>query len=72
MFFFKWRCEAILDLKVKMFQNPKNTHFIVFSTPKIVEFGILYLHFYAYIFFSSKVIGFFFKILMAAILDLEV
>ena len=41
-----------------MFQNLNNNYFIGFAMPKIVEFGIIYLHLYAYFLLSSKVMVF--------------
>ena len=57
--FSNWEWAAIFDLEVKMFQNRKNIHFICFVTQKKVEFSILYLHLYAYVLLSSKVIVFY-------------
>ena len=57
--FSKWGWAAILDLEFKMFQNRKITIFVGFVTPKIVEFSILYMHLYAYVLLSSKVIVFY-------------
>ena len=56
-----------------MFQNPKKNISLVLPRQKILEFSILYLHLNVYILLSSKkVITLFFKIAMAAILDLKV
>ena len=61
---------AILDLEVKMVTNTKNIPFSEFVMPKYKIWDIIYL----YSLFTYGVIVFFrfFKMVMAAILDLEV
>ena len=69
---FKMEMGSHLEFRGQDVSKSKKKHFIGFATPKIVEFSVLYLHLNVYILLSSKkVITLFFKIVMAALLDLE-
>ena len=57
--FFKMGMGGHLGFRGQDVSKSKNNHFIGFVKPKIVEFSILYLHLFAYVLLSSKVIVFY-------------